>query len=271
MLNQDIQQCNDPEQILKKTQKLSSMVSKIREGGEYLRTVISQLQRNLQINLKEVNVQYFLQKIVEQQKPLLFNTKVLFEFNEVLNIYLDVVLITQIIEFYIQTGVEHTAHSIIVIKVEDTEIQYDLSFTKKIKATRDAIKFTIIFKNVKIESQIINTLLSELNDINSNFYQIIFAHFGKCNLYITEEQELCYSLTIPKELNKIRATKLNLPDDNLEQMMSMYYSLEETIKQIKTDIAKKLLEQGIDNYIISKSTGLSIEEVISTMSTPVEK
>lgn len=263
LLNQDIQQCNDPEQILKKTQKLSSMVSKIREGGEYLRTVIAQLQRNLRINLKEVNLQYFLQQIVEKQKPLLFNTKVLFECNEVLNIYLDVVLITQIIEFYIQKGVEHMAHNIIVIKVEDTEIQYDLSFTQKLKATRDAIKITIIFKEAKMKPQIINTLLSELNDINSDAYQIIFAHFGKCDLYITDEKELCYSLTIPKELNKIRATKLNLPDDNLEQMMSMYYSLEETINQIKTNIAKKLLEQGVDNYIISKSTGLSSEEVIS--------
>lgn len=263
LLNEDIQQCKEPEQILRKSQKLSNIVLKINEGGKYFHKVISQLQHDLKINLKEVNLQYFLQKIVEQQKPLLFNTKVLFQFNEVKSIYLDVVLITQIIEFFIQTGIEHTVQDVIVIKVEDTEIQYDLSFTEKMKASRNAIKITVIFENVKIEPQIISILLLKLNDVNSDYYRITFAHFGKCDLQITEKKELCYSLTIPRELNKIRPTKLDLPNNDLEKMISMYSALEEKSKLIKISIAKKLLEQGIDNYIIAKSTGLSIEEIIS--------
>lgn len=261
-LNKDIQQCDKPKQILQKSKTLSSIVSKISEGGEYLRKVIFQLQHSLKINLEEVNLGDFLQKIVDQQKPLLFNKKILFQFNNNADsVYLDVILITQVIKFFIQTGIKYTAQDMILIKVDDTEIHYNLSFTEKMKAVREAVKITIIFKDVKVTSKIISTLLLKLNDINSDFYQIIFAHFGKCDLQITEKKELCYSLTIPKKLNKIRSIKLDLLSADWEKVMTTYSELTETSNQAKINIAKKLLEHGIDNYVVSKSTNLSIEEV----------
>nr|WP_172686778.1 sodium:solute symporter family protein [Rickettsia endosymbiont of Ixodes pacificus]AKS10340.1 sodium/panthothenate symporter [Rickettsia endosymbiont of Ixodes pacificus] len=261
LLDKDIQQCKEPEQILQKNQKLSSIVSKMSEGGEYLSKVIFQLQHNLKINLKEVNLHDFLQKIVDQQKPLLFNKKVLFQFDNVESIYLDVILITQVIEFFIQTGITYSTQDVILIKVNNREIHYDLSFTNKMKATRDAVEITVIFNDVKVTPQIVSTLLLILNDINSDFYQIIFAHFGKSNLQITKKNELCYSLIIPKKLNNIRSAKLDLLSDDWTKIMTMYSELKETSNQIKINIAKKLLEHGIDHYIIAKSTNLSIEEV----------
>ncbi|MCC8419193.1 MAG: hypothetical protein LN590_06680 [Rickettsia endosymbiont of Glossina mortisans submortisans] len=263
LLNQDIQQCKEPKQIIQKCKNLSKLVSKINEGGEYLHKVIFQLQHNLKINLDKVNLRDFLQKIVDEQKPLLFNKKILFQFNSdsTENIYLDAILIKQIIELFIQTGIKYLTQDIILIKIDDTEICYDLSFTDKMKAIRKAVKITVIFNAVKVTPEIINTLLLKLRDVNSDFYQIVFAHFGKCDLQITEKKELCYSLTIPKELNKIRSAKLDLLNDEWEKIISMYSGLKETSDQVKINVAKKLLEHGIDNYIISKSTNLPIEEV----------
>ncbi|MGN7619458.1 MAG: hypothetical protein ACTJLN_01290 [Rickettsia amblyommatis] len=262
-MNQDIQQCKEPKQILQKSKNLSKLVSKINEGGEYLHKVIFQLQHNLKINLDKVNLRDFLQKIVDEQKPLLFNKKILFQFNSdsTENIYLDVILIKQIIELFIQTGIKYLTQDIILIKIDDTEIYYDLSFTDKMKAIRKAVKITVIFNAVKVTPKIISTLLLKLRDVNSDFYQIVFAHFGKCDLQITEKKELCYSLTIPKELNKIRSAKFDLLNDEWEKIISMYSGLKETSDQVKINVAKKLLEHGIDNYIISKSTNLPIEEV----------
>lgn len=50
-------------------------------------------------------------------------------------------------------------------------------------------------------------------------------------------------------------------NDEWEKIISMYSGLKDTSDQVKINGAKKLLEHGIDNYIISKSTNLPIEEV----------
>lgn len=127
---------------------------------------------------------------MDEQKPLLFNKKILFQFNSdsTENIYLDVILIKQIIEFFIQTGIKYLTQDIILIKIDDTEICYDLSFIDQMKAIRKAVKITVIFNAVEVTPKIISTLLLKLRDINSDFYQIVFAHFGKCDLQITEKK-----------------------------------------------------------------------------------
>lgn len=151
--------------------------------------------------------------------------------------------------------------------IEDSRLEYNLSFTDPIIAKREAIKISIIFKSINSKQEEINRLINSFDLIYSeNFIfneisKIIKAHYGNINSNLKDDKEFVCIITIPLRLKEIRPKKKNLPDKQLDSLKEFSNVLSKQTKEIILDIAKELIKIGLNNKTISQVTKLNLKDL----------
>ncbi len=252
-----------------KIEDLLQIAKRLKDGAEYLEVIISQVKNEIQIKPIKVNLEPFLFTLIDEYKKINFARSLQIDtvfHTQTKEIEIDESLIKKVVTAFLDYGLANTDDENIQIVFIDDRLEYDLDFTDALKAKRDALKISIIFKGVKLQQVDIDNLLNaesytKESLIFSEMHKIILAHYGKVDISLQEPAELICSFTIPIRLKEIRPKKKDLPNASLETIKKLDIVLSQKGKETAIEIAKKLMEIGLSANNIAKVTGLSLKEI----------
>jgi len=258
---------NQPKKL--KQTELIKIVDKLKTGANYLNEVIGIVKNKVKINPTKVNLEKFLYIISDEYKKINRSHEIQISINyksNIKKIEIDQNAIKKVLSTCMDHGLMKSNTYNGVIIVADTEIEYNLDPNILLKTRIDALELSIIFDVSLIKEQEINQLINptftSIDEINfAENYKIIAAHYGKMLITLNKNSKIVYSIIIPSRLKEIRPKKTENPDYEFEKINIINDLMSKKTKELICDIAKQLVQAGVNINLITKITKLTPQEI----------
>jgi Na+/proline symporter len=267
-IQNELLQINSEQDLKSTSEKLVKVTETLEAGAAYLFDVINAVKDFKQIKLNKVNPEDFINNIIEEYIIYHNNGPYLILDNKIgqKEIECDPYLIRQVIEAFLDHISKDDKGSIINISLENSRLEYNLSFTDKYTKKIEAVKVSITNDNKfltpsQIESLLTPSLKATEDVAFTEIYRIIYAHYGSFEIKNNNSHGVTYSFSLPSNIKEVRPKVMDLPDIRLDNLDKISELLATTEKKEMIRVAIKLLNMGLDIYEIAEVTRLSIEEI----------